>query len=142
MERHALCRENGWGYPMRAIRTEKYLYIRNFEPERWPAGYPQGYGFGEIDNSPTKTFVLENRETEEFGEFYRLACEKRPAEELYDCEKDWGQIRNCADDPAYAQAKAELRAELDGYLRETGDPRLTGGEVIWDSIEFHGRGRL
>jgi uncharacterized sulfatase len=71
-----------------------------------------------------------------------LACAKRPAEELYDIEKDWGQIRNCVADPAYAGAKAEMRAGLEAYLKETGDPRMTGGEVIWDSVEFYGKGRL
>jgi uncharacterized sulfatase len=142
MERHALCRDGGLGYPMRALRTEKYLYIRNFEPDRGPAGQAHGYGFGEIDDSPTKAFVLENNGTDEYGEYFRLACAKRPAEELYDVEKDWGQIHDVAEDPAYAAAKAELRAELDAYLSETGDPRLTGGPVVWDSIEFFGKGRL
>ena len=27
-------------YPMRAIRTADYLYIRNFKPDRWPCGDP------------------------------------------------------------------------------------------------------
>ena len=142
MERHALCRDGGLGYPMRALRTEKYLYIRNFEPGRGPAGQPHGYGYGEIDDSPTKTFVVENKDTEQYGEFFRLACANRPAEELYDVEKDWGQIRNVAGDPAYAAKRAELRAELDDYLTKTGDPRLTGAPIVWDSIDFSGKGRL
>lgn len=141
MERHAYCREEGAGYPMRAIRTHDYLYIRNFEPDRWPAGDSRGYGFGEIANSPTKTFVLENRDTEEFGRFYELACAKRPAEELYDLSKDPGQLTNVAGDPAYREAKAAIREQFEQYLRETGDPRLTGGNIIWDSIEFYGRKR-
>ena len=141
MERHAYCREGGGGYPMRALRTCDYLYIRNFEPDRWPAGHPQGYGFGEIDNSPTKTFVLENRDTKEYGRFYELACAKRPAEEMYDVRKDPGQLTNVAGDPAYQQARAAIREQLEQYLRETGDPRMTGGEIIWDSIDFYGRKR-
>ena len=42
-ERHSSSRFNSLGYPQRAIRTEDYLYIRNFKPERWPAGAPQKY---------------------------------------------------------------------------------------------------
>jgi len=141
MERHAYCRENGAGYPMRALRTYDYLYIRNFEPDRWPAGYPQGYGFGEIDDSPTKTFVRENRNTKEFGRFFELACAKRPAEELYDLTKDPGQLNNVAADPAYEGARAVMWQQLEQRLRETGDPRATGGDIIWDSIEFYGRKR-
>ncbi|MHC4995985.1 MAG: sulfatase family protein, partial [Planctomycetota bacterium] len=43
-ERHAYCREGGLGYPGRAIRTRDYLYIRNYEPDRWPAGDPPLFG--------------------------------------------------------------------------------------------------
>ena len=39
-ERHASARYNNWGYPSRALRTKDFLYIRNFRPERWPAGDP------------------------------------------------------------------------------------------------------
>ena len=30
-----------WGYPVRAIRTREFLYVRNYEPDRWPAGNPE-----------------------------------------------------------------------------------------------------
>jgi arylsulfatase A-like enzyme len=43
-ERHAFCWQYGKTYPGRAIRTHDYLYIRNFEPDRWPAGDPPLYG--------------------------------------------------------------------------------------------------
>ena len=39
-ERHTIARRGGVGYPMRAIRTHDYAYIRNYEPDRWPAGDP------------------------------------------------------------------------------------------------------
>ena len=42
-ERHSSSRFNSLSYPQRAIRTRQYLYIRNFKPERWPAGAPQKY---------------------------------------------------------------------------------------------------
>lgn len=42
-ERHSSSRFNSLSYPQRAIRTQQYLYIRNFNPERWPAGAPQKY---------------------------------------------------------------------------------------------------
>ncbi|MFV2067674.1 MAG: sulfatase, partial [Pirellulales bacterium] len=45
-ERHSSSRVRSLGYPQRAIRTRDYLYIRNFRPERWPAGAPQKYGAG------------------------------------------------------------------------------------------------
>ncbi|MEX0320556.1 MAG: sulfatase [Puniceicoccaceae bacterium] len=42
-ERHSSSRFNSLAYPQRALRTQDYLYIRNFKPERWPAGAPQKY---------------------------------------------------------------------------------------------------
>ena len=68
MERHDGCRRGGKGYPCRAIRNKDYLYIRNFEPTRWPSGSPnaadcaRGIPYGEIDRSPTKSFMMENRD--------------------------------------------------------------------------------
>src|SRR6185295_125640 len=43
-ERHASVRAGNVGYPIRGIRTAQFLYLRNFEPERWPAGDPPIYG--------------------------------------------------------------------------------------------------
>ena len=65
MERHAGCREGGKGYPCRAIRTKEHLYIRNFDPDRWPAGSPKRkycvrhIRYGEVDPSPTKTVMMD-----------------------------------------------------------------------------------
>ena len=62
-ERHALCRLEGQGYPGRAIRIDDFLYIRNYIPERWPAGDPPLYG--DVDAHmlhypwPTKLHVLD-----------------------------------------------------------------------------------
>ena len=35
-ERHCAVRPGVAGYPMRAVRTGEFLFIRNFHPERWP----------------------------------------------------------------------------------------------------------
>ncbi len=44
-ERHvAGARTDFKPYPQRAIRTDQYLYIINFEPDRWPMGTGPGYG--------------------------------------------------------------------------------------------------
>src|SRR5690606_32987578 len=42
-ERHSSSRWNNLTYPQRSLRTDQYLYIRNFRPERWPAGAPQKF---------------------------------------------------------------------------------------------------
>ncbi|MGH8018397.1 MAG: sulfatase family protein [Opitutaceae bacterium] len=71
-ERHVdTAREGNLPYPMRALRTRDFLYIRNFAPERWPMGAPGDavkpealesgevesntrIGFGDMDASPTR----------------------------------------------------------------------------------------
>src|SRR5262249_2574460 len=52
-ERHANVRRGDLSYPVRAVRTKDFLYVRNFRPDRWPAGDPEMYfavgDFGDID---------------------------------------------------------------------------------------------
>ena len=142
MERHDGCREGGKGYPSRALRTEDFLYIINFHPERWPAGDPDKENcarympFGEVDSSPTKSLIMDKRE--QFKQFYDLAFAKRPAVELYDLSKDPGQINNVGGDPQYTALKKQLDKLLRDHLIKTKDPRLTGGKVLWDYYPYYG----
>ncbi len=96
-ERHAHVREDNVGYPARAVRTEEFLLIWNLRPERWPSGDPEHVfsvgAFGDVDNSPTKSAMLENRDR-----FFELAFAKRPEFELYDLRNDAAQTRNVIDD--------------------------------------------
>jgi hypothetical protein len=85
--------------------------------------------------------MVENREKDpHHQELYNLAFEKRPAEELYDCRKDPGQLVNIADDPAYSNIKSELSALLMEQLLATGDPRATGAGDEFDLVPYLGHG--
>jgi len=142
MERHDGCRIGGKGYPCRALRTRDYLYIRNYEPDRWPSGNPdakhcaRAIPFGEVDPSPTKTLLMERKE--EFSAFYNLAFGKRPAEELYDLRSDPGQVNNLAELQEYAEVLNELSARLLDYTAGTGDPRALGLDAPWDYYPYYG----
>jgi len=125
------CREGDVGYPTRAIRNSEFLYIRNFEPERWPAGDPIEYRkergpFGEVDPCPTKSFMLKNKIHEPYKKLYNLAFDRRPAEELYDLKRDPDQLINVAADPKYKAQRHELSVLLMNKLKATGDPRVLG----------------
>jgi uncharacterized sulfatase len=135
-ERHTPGRPGRVGYPMRAIRTQSHLYIRNYAPDRWPAGDPDL--FSDIDGGPTKTWLLAHREDAAVKPLYALCCGKRPAEELYDVRQDPFQMRNLAADPTALRVKEELGARLKARLRETADPREVGGEVSWDQYAYYG----
>ena len=147
-ERHCPAQEQPerGGYPCRAIRTHEFLYIRNFAPDRWPAGTPDfrqaafpGAWLGDCDNGPSKTFMVEHREQDATTRrLYDLAFAKRPAEELYDLKNDPHQLQNVADRPEYAAARDELARKLTTLLRETGDPRIVGGGEQFDTYEYLG----
>jgi uncharacterized sulfatase len=140
MERHTICRPDYGTYPMRAVRTKQYLYIRNFEPDRWPTGgeflSSNKTTHGDIDGGPTKDFLLAKATREKFPDEYRLCVERRPAEELYDVAADPAQVLNLAADPAHAAARDRLRKRLEDYLRDTGDPRIAGKDP-WQNYTYH-----
>jgi uncharacterized sulfatase len=147
-ERHAYVRKDGLGYPMRAIRTRDFLYIRNFQPERWPAGDPDTGDFrdppgqyGDIDGSPTKTYMMEHRDDPKVKKLFELAFEKRPAEELYDLKKDPAQLNNVAEKTEYAGVKNKLAAALMAELKATKDPRVLGKGDAFDRYPYYG-GRI
>lgn len=142
-ERHVNCREGDRAYPCRAIRTRDFVYIRNLEPDLWPAGDPKmwkGVGdFGDIDTSPTKDVFLERRDDPKIKPFFDLATAKRPAEELYDVAKDPWELHNLADDPKYGATKRKLREKLDEWRIATEDPRiLNPHDNRWDKYEYTG----
>jgi arylsulfatase A-like enzyme len=147
-ERHVPAQEKPdmGGTPMRSIRTTDFLYIRNFRPDRWPAGTPhheratlEGSWLGDCDNGPTKSYMVENQDGDaEHRRIYDLAFGKRPAEELYDLKKDPDQIVNVAADPEYAPVKMELESRLMAELRETGDPRVVGGAERLEAYPYYG----
>ncbi|MCI0392435.1 MAG: sulfatase [Acidobacteria bacterium] len=141
-ERHANVRRGDLSYPVRAVRTNDFLYIRNFRPDRWPAGDPEMYfavgDFGDIDGSPSKELLTSRRNDPAVAKYFKLATDKRPAEELYDLRKDAGQLINVAERAEYAKAKKQARAALDKWMRETGDPRATKDDDRWDRYPYFG----
>ena len=143
-ERHiAHARKGMLPYPQRAIRTSDFIYIINFEPDRWPVGDPIGLEgddrpaptaeqlahdtfvtFRDMDASPTKAWLVTHREEQDVEPLYELAFGKRPREELYDLRVDPHYLHNVAAEPAYETVRADLEARLLAVLEEQRDPRL------------------
>lgn len=142
-ERHSSSRWNNLGYPQRAIRTHQYLYIRNFRPERWPAGSPRRIedgqltplhsGYHDIDAAASLDVMTEQADDPYFNRYLYLSVGKRPAEELYDIPNDPGCINNLALNPDYEKITRSFRNRLSVKLEETGDPRVTAKEDVWES---------
>ena len=126
-ERHANVRYDNLGYPGRAIRTKKYLYIRNYFPDRWPAGDPQTWHavgpYGDIDNSIIKSYIILNKNSTA-KKYFQLCFEKRPAEELYDLSLDPDQINNIAGKKSSENILNEMRTALSDEMKALNDPRF------------------
>jgi len=138
-ERHSHARYDNLGYPSRALRTPDYLYIRNFAPDRYPAGDPPGYY--DIDGSPSKDYLLKHRDEKGVKRLFELTCGKNPAEQLYDIRRDAACLTNLADSPDHAAIKAKLKKQLEDTLTAQGDPRMTGNGDIWESYPRFNRMR-
>jgi arylsulfatase A-like enzyme len=130
-EKHDVGRPNDQGYPVRGIISDGFLYLQNFEPDRWPAGNPET-GYLNTDGSPTKTQILERRRRGVSEDEWQLSFGKRPSEEFYDIVRDPANVRNLADDPELVGRKEELRSRLFAALREQGDPRMFGRGHLFD----------
>jgi arylsulfatase A-like enzyme len=133
-ERTDVGRPHNWGYPIRGIVTATHLYLRNYEPARWPAGNPET-GYLDTDGSPTKSLILERGRRDRADKFWQLNFGLRPAEELYDLRSDADCVRNLAPDPAQAERAAALRERMETALKAQGDPRMFGHGRIFDEYK-------
>jgi len=95
--------------PHRAIRTERWKYIRRFDEYPHPV-------LANCDDSGTKELLVEAG----WGQ------QQVPEEQLYDLVLDPQEGQNVAADPARAEVLAELRGRLEAWMRETEDPLLDG----------------
>ncbi|MBA2278231.1 MAG: sulfatase [Chloroflexia bacterium] len=95
--------------PQRAVRTDRWKYIRRY-------GEHPGPVLPNVDGGPSKDLWL------------HYGWRERPLahEQLYDLIFDPNEANNLADDPAYAEPLADLRARLDGWMHDTADPLLHG----------------
>lgn len=118
----------GLGYPARAIRSGNLFYVHNFAPDRWPCGDPE-LGLKDTDASPSKTLATQSGEKDPF---WQHAFGKRPAEQLFDLERDPDCVVNLAADPAFAGKLAALRETLMSELTKQNDPRALGQGEVFD----------
>jgi arylsulfatase A-like enzyme len=95
--------------PMRAVRTERYKYIRNFGDR------PLVYMPYDIWIAPAGKAMRDD--------YY---SSRRPAEELYDLHTDPLEQTNLIDDPAHAAIADDLRQRVTDYMHDSNDLLLYG----------------
>lgn len=135
-ERTDIGRPYDWGYPIRGIARDGFLYLRNDEPDRWPAGNPET-GYLDTDASPTKTVILEAGRADRSDHHWQLNFGMRPAVELYDLDKDPDAAANLADAAEHEALRQRLDVELTARLQEQGDPRMFGQGHLFDEYPIH-----
>lgn len=140
-ERHANVRRGDLSYPVRALRTQDYLYVLNLCPERWSAGDSEFYfsvgPYGDVDNSPTKQLLLTEPRSTDVERSFQIIFSKRPREELYGLRTDPGQIHNLADEPRAALTLRELRQRARDWMMATDDPRVDPHTEVFDKYPYY-----
>lgn len=100
--------------PARAVRTERYKYVRYFD-DTWDR-----VNLSNIDGSTVKNLYLEND----------LAERRKPSECLFDLYYDVFETNNVAHDERYAEVLDDMRSRLRDFMERTDDPLLKGAIEI------------
>lgn len=104
---------------VRAVRDKQYRYIRNYMPFRPTMQYLRTL-FGLPSTESWATEFKAGRTNTVQSMFFL----EKPAEELYDSEKDPWNVNNLAGDPAYAEVLETMRAREMEWRREIRDVGL------------------
>jgi len=134
-ERHDVGRPHDWGYPIRGLVTDGFLYLCNFQTNRWPAGDPET-GYLNCDGSPTKTEILKGRTHPATPPFWQWSFGKRVAEELFRLDKDRACLENVAGHPELRARQEALRQQLFTELKAQQDPRMFGHGEVFEAYPY------
>jgi arylsulfatase A-like enzyme len=110
--------------PQRAIRTERFKYIRRWGDRRTPV-------LPNTDDGPSKEYLLR----------HGWAEHEIPQEQLFDLVFDPNEADNLAADPGHRETLDDLRARLDAWMRETHDPLLAGHVDPPPGVEINAPGQ-
>ena len=95
--------------PQRCIRTDRFKYIRRYDPTRGPM-------VANCDPSPSRDVWLGHGWTQQII----------PREHLFDLLFDPNENNNLVDHPAYVSIRSEMSKRLIAWQHQTQDPLLNG----------------
>jgi len=100
---------------IRAVRSKKFKYIKNYYPDR-PYTQYNVYKEMRYPMLPLMHVMFEQGKLNETQKIFMDSL--RPEEELYDLEKDPFEINNLADNPNYLSELEKLRLELNEWVQK------------------------
>ena len=109
-------------YPLRAVRSRQWKYIRNLSPESEHHSH-----IDRDERADSKVYWsswVRRAERDASAAAAVRRYHQRPAEELYDLDADPWELVNLASEPKQAMRLRQLRAELDAWMQENGDEGL------------------
>ncbi|UCG26935.1 MAG: sulfatase, partial [Bacteroidales bacterium] len=122
----------------RAIRDRQYRYIRNYMPYRI---YGQHLEY--LWRAPSCRSWEEEYLSGRCNEIQSIFWEPKPAEELYDLQRDPWEVDNLANDPDYNDVLIRMRKDCDrkiletydsGFLPEPGYNDISDKSTMWEYV--------
>lgn len=111
---------------VRAVRTRRYKYVRNYYP-----GRPYVLWNDYRNRHPIMAEILAARADGALdGPVADWAAGRRPPEELYDLAADPHEVENLATASDHADVRDRLRVALDEWIERTGDRGLESEETM------------
>lgn len=104
---------------VRSVRDERYVYLRNYMPQRVHGQYVS-YQF----ETPTTRVWKQLFDAGKLNPAQSAFWSPRPAEELYDLRTDPDEVRNLAADPAHRETLLRLRKVQQTHARKIRDVGL------------------
>ena len=113
---------------VRAVRDNRFKYIRHYHPER-PYVLPSDFR----DHMPLMRELIEQNESGQLkGPTTLWFRQHRDREELFDTLRDPYEISNLADDPIQATQLRKMRRALDDWLEENPDLGFLPEQILRD----------
>jgi len=103
---------------IRCVRSKEFKYIKNFYPDR---PYTQLNAYKERQYPPLAVMKLLYKQGKLTPGQAHFMAPSRPPEELYDLNADPHELNNLADNPEHAKVLKKYRAELEKWIKTTGD---------------------
>ena len=109
----------GPSYPIRSVRTREFHYIRNLTPESL---YIEKHLMRQSQHNEYWPSWMWESASSAYALQLVTRYMLRPAEEFYRASDGAFESNNLAEDPQFTEVKQQLRAELDRWMRQQGDP--------------------